>query len=111
MVSVTMSSEEARLNWRDAVDTAHTGNPVVIERYNKPVVVMVSHTEWQAQQERLAELEKLALHTLLHRRAKEIIERNDANESWVSHEELLAKLEATHGPEFVAAIHDGEAIP
>lgn len=109
MHSVTMSSEEARLNWRDTVDTAHTGNPVVIERYNKPVVVIVSHAEWQAQQKRLAEFEKLAVSTLLHKRAKEIIDRNDADGSWVSHEELLVKLEATHGPELIAAIHD-EAI-
>lgn len=106
MHSVTMSSEEARLNWRDTVDTAHTGSPVVIERYNKPVVVMVSHAEWQAQQQRLAELEKLAISTLLHARAQEVIARNDAEDSWVSHEALLAKLEATHGPELIAAIHD-----
>ena len=40
--TVTMSSEQARLNWRDAVDTAHTGKHVVVERYNKPIVVISS---------------------------------------------------------------------
>ncbi len=106
MHSVTMSSEEARLHWRDTVDTAHTGNPVVIERYNKPIVVMISHAAWQAQQERLAQLEKIAMSSWLQTRSQEIIDLNDANNSWVSHEQLLANLEAVHGPEFIAAIHN-----
>ena len=48
MNTVTLRSDDARLKWRDTVDTAFRGTPVIIERYNKPVAVLVGHDEWLA---------------------------------------------------------------
>ena len=48
MNTVTMPSDDARLKWRDTVDTAFRGTPVIIERYSKPVAVLVGHDEWLA---------------------------------------------------------------
>ncbi len=48
MNTVTLRSDDARLKWRDTVDTAFKGTPVIIERYSKPVAVLVSHEEWLA---------------------------------------------------------------
>src|SRR5688572_18889170 len=60
MTITTVKSEEARLNWRDTLDTAHTGGAVVIERYSKPVAVVVNYEQWQKERTRLKELELAA---------------------------------------------------
>lgn len=43
----TMKSEEARNSWRNMLDHAHTGGEVVIERYDKPMAVVVNYAQWQ----------------------------------------------------------------
>ena len=44
---VIYGSEQARLNWRDMLDAALRGVKVIIERYGKPTVVMMSYEEFQ----------------------------------------------------------------
>lgn len=41
-----MSSDEARSKWREILDAAVAGNQVVIERYGKPVAVIVPHSQY-----------------------------------------------------------------
>ena len=48
MSVLTMKSEEARNSWRDMLDHALMGGEVVIERYDKPMAVMVNYKQWQA---------------------------------------------------------------
>ncbi|MDQ3247911.1 MAG: type II toxin-antitoxin system Phd/YefM family antitoxin [Chloroflexota bacterium] len=42
----TISSEEARNNFRDILDDAIASNEVIIERYSKPVAVVVNYDRW-----------------------------------------------------------------
>lgn len=44
----TYGSEEARLKLRDILDDVNSGQESVIERYNKPVAVVVGYRQWQA---------------------------------------------------------------
>jgi hypothetical protein len=58
---VTMKGEEARNSWRDIIDTAFKGGEVVIQRYDKPVAVLVNYEAWQAwKKQRRAYLDKLS---------------------------------------------------
>jgi prevent-host-death family protein len=43
----TVKSDEARTFFRDLLDDVTAGREVVIERYNKPVGVLIPHTQWQ----------------------------------------------------------------
>jgi prevent-host-death family protein len=44
----TYKSDEARDKLRDILDAVTAGREVVIERYNKPVGVLVPHAAWLA---------------------------------------------------------------
>ena len=44
----TYKSDEARDKLRDILDAVTAGREVVIERYNKPVGVVVPHAAWLA---------------------------------------------------------------
>ena len=57
MPVTTMKSDEARQSWRDMLDLAASGDSVIVERYNKPVAVMISYEAWLAVQEELEDLE------------------------------------------------------
>jgi hypothetical protein len=58
---VTMKGEEARNSWRDIIDTAFKGGEVVIQRYDKPVAVLVNYEAWQAwKKQRRAYLDRLS---------------------------------------------------
>lgn len=57
MSITTMKSDEARQSWRDILDIASGGGSVVVERYNKPVAVMISYEAWLTVQEELEDLE------------------------------------------------------
>ncbi len=46
MSTIKMSSDAARSKWREILDTAVAGNRVVIERYGKPVAVIVPYAEY-----------------------------------------------------------------
>lgn len=57
----TVSSEEARLHWRDMLDTAAQGGTVVIERHGKPSAVVVNPAEWERlHKAHIAELQRRA---------------------------------------------------
>lgn len=54
MTVETFDSNEARAHWRNLLDLAQTQDTdVVITRYNKPVVAMVSYDDYVSVQEEL----------------------------------------------------------
>ncbi len=61
-MTITMTTDQARLNWRDTIDKAYAeGTEVVLQRYNKPVVVMVNYDLWQMfKQQRFELLKRLS---------------------------------------------------
>jgi len=57
----TYKSDEARLKMRDILDDVTAGRESVIERYNKPVAVVVPHALWQSiKRKRKAELDAIS---------------------------------------------------
>lgn len=52
----TMSSDNARQKWGELITSAIRGDTTVIERYGKPLAVLVSHDRWQETQRQLREL-------------------------------------------------------
>jgi antitoxin (DNA-binding transcriptional repressor) of toxin-antitoxin stability system len=81
-MQTTMSADQARINWRDTVDLAFRGGEVVIERYNKPVAVVVNYDEWQARRFTSKEVE--AIVTAYRKRAE--------GQPTISHEELTTMI-------------------
>lgn len=81
-MQTTISADQARINWRDTVDAAYRGDEIVIERYNKPVAVLMSYDEWA----------KLRLSA----ESRQIAARNDAAGSWVS-SAIMHERMAKHG--------------
>ena len=85
---VISGSDQARLNWRDMLDAALRGVKVIIERYGKPTVVMMSYEEFQELNRRAALSDPPSV----------MKARNDAEGTWVSQAEIdksfgpLAKL-------------------
>lgn len=81
MTIQTFKSDETRIHLREILDRVVAGNQVVIERYNKPIGVMIPYAEWKAQQ--IANgLEE----------AKRAIERIDRGESGVTSLEEVKAL-------------------
>ena len=58
MKTVTMSSEQFRLSWGESIDKVMGGHQVIVERYNRPTMVVMSYEQHEALQHRLAELER-----------------------------------------------------
>ena len=52
----TMSSDQARQKWGELITSAVRGDTTVIERYGKPLAVLVSHDQWQEAQRQLREM-------------------------------------------------------
>lgn len=46
MATTVISSDQARARWREVMDTAVAGNNVVIERYGKPVAVLIPYEDY-----------------------------------------------------------------
>lgn len=46
MTTKVLSSEKARTQWREVLDTAVSGNDVVVERYGKPAVAIISYEDF-----------------------------------------------------------------
>lgn len=46
MKTKTISSDQARAKWREMLDTAVTGDHVIIERYGKPVAVLLPYQDY-----------------------------------------------------------------
>ena len=77
----TFKSEEARIKLRDILDEVTAGHEVVIERYNKPVGVVVPHALWK-------ELKKLH-----HEEIARIRAEMDAG-NYMTWDEVKVELEA-----------------
>lgn len=77
----TIGSDTARLNFRDVLDEVYREkSEFVVERYSKPVAVVVGYEQWQA----LKELQKAALLA----EAKDNLARSLANGTMTTHDEL-----------------------
>jgi prevent-host-death family protein len=46
MTAKIISSDQARAKWRELLDTAVAGDPVIIERYGKPVAVLIPYQDY-----------------------------------------------------------------
>ncbi len=52
-----LDSNDARSRWRDVLDAAHTsGTDIIIQRYGKPMVVVIAYADFLALQETLDDL-------------------------------------------------------
>lgn len=47
MTVKTLKSEAARQQWGEILDTARAGQEVVIERYNKPIAILLGFQEYE----------------------------------------------------------------
>lgn len=47
MTTSVISSDQARAKWREVLDTAVAGQRVIIERYGKPVAVLLPYAEYE----------------------------------------------------------------
>jgi prevent-host-death family protein len=57
MTVQTIDSNRARTRWRDVLDTVTTGaSDIVIERYGKPVAVVIAYRDFLALQDELDDL-------------------------------------------------------
>ncbi len=87
MSEITLTSEDARLQWRKTLDAAYVHRqPVVIERYKEPIVVLLNYAQWKKQQQRMMELELL----LEVRTAKAAVESGQSE--LISHDELVRQI-------------------
>ena len=87
MTVQTFKSEMVRQSWRDRLDDVFRGAAIIIERYSKPIAVLISHDEYQ----RFKGLEAALL-----AESREIEARNDRDGTWISGEEMDRRM-AAHG--------------
>ncbi len=86
MAVKTLKSEAARQQWGEILDTARTGQEIVIERYNKPVAVLLGFQEYEKLmqvfplmldfiegKDDAAELNSLLTQIIAHRRLQEYL--------------------------------------
>jgi antitoxin (DNA-binding transcriptional repressor) of toxin-antitoxin stability system len=91
----TVSSDQARTGWRDLLDGVIAGDVVIIERYGKPVAVMLAHADYVAMQ---TELEAAREMDATGRTLRERPLPADTYRTWDEMKrELLAELRAELG--------------
>jgi prevent-host-death family protein len=56
-----MNSDEVRAGWRNVVDDVMSDDTVLVERYNEPVVAVISYADFLAIREQLEDLHDLRL--------------------------------------------------
>ncbi len=57
MIAQTLSSDKARLQWRNILDDAGAGrNDTVVERYGRPIAAVIPYEDYVALQEALEDL-------------------------------------------------------
>ncbi len=61
MEAKRMSSDAVRQGWRDVVDGVMAGGTVLVERYSKPVAVVIPYADFMAVREQLEELQDIRL--------------------------------------------------
>lgn len=82
---VSVSSEEFRTKWGATLDIAQTGGAVIIERFGRPVAVLVNYDEWKNQRDRRPAPADQHASTM----------RNDANDGiFLTNQELAILLRA-----------------
>ena len=82
MAIMTLKSDEARIRMRDILDEAVAGREVLIQRYDKPVAVVVPYEQWKAL--KIAEA---------YTEAKQILAKIQRGESkWVSSDEVMSAV-------------------
>lgn len=80
----SFKSEAVRQTWRDKLDDAFRGATIIIERYTKPIAVLMGYDEYQ----RLKELEN----KVLWAESKRIADKNDRDESWIDGSEMDRRM-------------------
>lgn len=86
MRAKTMLSEDVRQNWRDTLDYVYAGGDVVIQRYSKPLAVLISYQDYVAITEELEDLRA-------GRRADEILARAEGDaDAFVPWEDIRAEM-------------------
>lgn len=83
MTVETVSSTYAHQNWGYLIMNAVEGIRTIIERYNRPAAVLISHEEYK---------HFLSLQSTLLAESRRIAEKNDSEGTWVSGEEVERKL-------------------
>lgn len=86
-MQTVLSADQARVNWRDMLDQAFRGGAVVIERYSKPIAVVVGYDEWQQRRFTQREVDAIVKAKVAELR----------NEPTISHEELKARIAERYG--------------
>lgn len=85
----TVASERVRKGLRGMLDDTLAGHEIVIERYRKPLAVLVNHDEWQELKQ--AKKRILELETILE--ARRLLAQTPKTGS-INHWDLKQKLEA-----------------
>jgi PHD/YefM family antitoxin component YafN of YafNO toxin-antitoxin module len=86
MSAQVMKSDEARLKWRDVIETALVGGDTIIERYNRPTAVVIPFDDYEAILEALEDYRAGRRAEIAHR---EWLEDPSTGEDW---ESVKAKL-------------------
>lgn len=55
-MAARMDAREARSRWRDVLDRAGGGEPVVVQRHGRPVAAVISFADYEAVREQLEDL-------------------------------------------------------
>jgi prevent-host-death family protein len=59
MSTITLSSDEARREWRELLERAYLDRQeAIIKRWNKPIAVLVSYEQREKEKARMAQLER-----------------------------------------------------
>lgn len=89
MEIITVTSEDARLHWRETIDAAYADKQsVVIERYNKPVAVLLNYEAWQTTLQSLQRLKELEL----LQRVRQVKSKIDQGETTLTAHDDLKRL-------------------
>jgi PHD/YefM family antitoxin component YafN of YafNO toxin-antitoxin module len=90
-----MKSDEARVRWRDVLESAMFGNDTVIERYNRPTAVVIPFDDYTAI---LEALEDYRAGQRAERAHQEWLENQESGEDWKTVKaELIADGLLTNG--------------
>jgi prevent-host-death family protein len=95
-----MSSDAVRSGWRDVVDNVMAGGTVLVERYNKPVAVVIPYADFLAVREQLEDLYDLRLAEAAYAEYK----RDPSRARPI--EELIAEWEARDAAEEAAQVRE-----